>query len=124
MGLLDAIRTQVDRTISAMADSSLQYRATDSGSWSAFPGGVLNTDTPVAIGYDEDEGGEVQMQTGTLVAQFTSPVLDVDYQVQDVHGQGWAVLGVDRSVAAVTYRLRREALADAAYGSNRGGRER
>lgn len=121
---LAQIRAGVSHALGYLADSALTYRAGTSGSWLTFTGGVFNTDPAIGIGYDEDEGGEVQLETGLLVAQFTSPSLEIGYQIKDYHGQGWAIVGVDRSVSAMLYRCRRERLADDAYGPERGGRER
>lgn len=123
MGLAQ-VRAGVARSIEALSDSALEYRVGGSGSWIAFVGGILNTDPPVSIGYDDDEGGEVQLQTGLLVAKLSSTALAIGDQVRDHQGQAWAVLGTDRSVAAAMYRLRREPLSDAAYDSARGGQER
>lgn len=119
-----AIRAGVNSALGILADSTLTYRLGTTGSWLAFTGGILNTDPPISLGYDEDEGGETQMQTGLLVCQFTSPTLSIGSQVKDYSGQGWAVVGVDRSVSAVMYRLRREILSNDAYGPNRPGNER
>ena len=121
---LALIRAGVDRVLGYLADGSLSYRLVDGGAWLPFPGGILNTDTPTGMVYDEDEAGEVQMQTGLVVARITSPALEMDNQFKDIHGQGWVVLGVDRSVAAVMYRVRRMALSDEAVGPARGGKER
>jgi len=123
MGMAD-IRAGVDRALGILADPDLTYRVGGAGAWVAFPGGVLNTDPPVGLAFDEDEGGEVQMNTASLVCAFTAPTLDFGDQVKDVHGKAWALLGKDRSVAAVLYRLRREASGDDAYGAGRPGREK
>jgi hypothetical protein len=120
---LSAIRSGVDQALSSLTDSALSYRTGGAGAWLSFSGGVLNTDTPVSVGFDEDEGGEVQFHTGMLVARLSSVVLSVGDQVRDHLLQAWAVVGVDRSVSAAIYRLRREPLSDAAYSGARGGKE-
>lgn len=121
---LAQIRAGVNHALNWLADSSLTYRAGTTGTWLAFSGGILNTDSPVGIGYDEDEGGEVQLETGLLVCQFTSATLDIGYQIKDYHGNAWAVLGVERSVAAVMYRVKRLRIGEDSYGPNRPGEER
>jgi len=118
-----AIRAGSNQALAALADASLVYRAGTSGAWIALPGAILNTDPPVSIGFDDDEGGEVQMQTGSLVCQFATVALDIGHQVRDFHSQVWAVVGIDRAAAAVIYRLKRERLSDAAYDGARGGKE-
>ena len=118
-----AIRAGMDQAILALQDAAVFYRAGSSGAFAALSGAILNTDPPVSIGYDEDEGGETQMQTGTLLCRLTSTVLSIGDQVRDHQSQVWSVLGIDRTLSAVNYRIRREILSDAAYDKNRGGRE-
>ena len=120
---INAVRQGTNQAIGVLQDVAINYRSGTTGTWLPFPFGVLNTDPPVPVGWDEDDGGEVQMHSGQLVCRQTSPVLSIGDQLQDWQGQVWAVLGVDRSVAAVLYRLRREILSDAAYDRKRGGRE-
>ena len=118
-----AIRAGMDQAILALQDSAVFYRVGTAGAFLALSGAILNTDPPVSIGYDEDEGGETQMQTGTLLCRLTSVSLSIGDQVRDHQSQVWAVLGIDRTLSCVNYRIRREILSDAAYDKNRGGRE-
>jgi hypothetical protein len=120
---MSAIRSGVDQAILALQDSAVYYRVGTSGTFLALPGAILNTDPPVSVSYDEDEGGETQMHTGTLLCRLTSTVLSIGDQVRDHQNQVWAVLGIDRTLSCVNYRIRREILSDAAYDKNRGGRE-
>ena len=76
------------------------------------------------VGFDDDEGGETQLQTATLVAAPSTAILSIGDQVKDYQNNVWAVLGLDLSVSVSTYRLRREILSDSAYGIDRGGREK
>jgi len=118
-----AIRAGMDQALSALQDSAVYYRVGTSGTFLALSGAILNTDPPVSIGYDEDEGGETQMQTGSLVCRLTSTSLSIGDQVRDYQSQVWAVVGIDRTLSCAMYRIRREILSDAAYDKNRGGRE-
>ena len=121
---LAAIRSGVASALSALADAALFYRTGGVGSWVGFPSAVLNTDPAIAVGFDDDEGGETQMQTATLVAAPSTVLLSIGDQVKDYKNNVWAVLGLDLSVSVSTYRLRREILSDSAYGIDRGGREK
>lgn len=118
-----AIRAGCDHALSVLQDSAIYYRVGTTGAFLALSGAVLNTDPPVSIGYDEDEGGETQMQTGSLVCRLTTVALSIGDQVRDHQSQVWAVVGIDRTLSCAMYRMRREILSDAAYDKNRGGRE-
>lgn len=118
-----AIRSGVDQAILALSDSSVYYRAGGVGTFVALSGAILNTDPPVSISYEEDEGGETQYQTGTLLCRLTSTTLSIGDQVRDHQNKVWSVLGIDITLSCVNYRIRREILSDAAYDRNRGGRE-
>jgi hypothetical protein len=120
---MSAIRSGVDQAILALQDSAVYYRFGTSGTFLALPGAILNTEPPVSVSYDEDEGGETQMHTGTLLCRLTSTALSIGDQVRDHQLQIWAVLGIDRTLSSVNYRIRREILSDSAYDKNRGGRE-
>jgi hypothetical protein len=113
----------MDQAILALQESEVYYRIGSSGSFAVLSGAILNTDPPVSIGYDEDDGGETQLQTGTLLCRLTSTRLSIGDQVRDHQSQVWSVLGIDITLSCVNYRIRREILSDAAYDKNRGGRE-
>lgn len=117
-----AIRSGVDLALDILSDAGISYRTGESGAWTAFPGGVLNTDPPIGVAYVDDEGGESQDETGTLVARLGSVRLAIHNQVRDHQSKVWVITAIDVSATAVLYRIKRTNLSDLAYDGERGGR--
>lgn len=117
---MSSIRAGITAALSALADSSLVYRAGTTGSWTALTNGVLTTDRPSGIGYSEDEEGESSIQTATLSVPTGAPALAIGAQVRDYSNQVWAVTESLAGVAVTFYRLKRTILSDVATPARQG----
>lgn len=120
MSAMDSIRAGIASALSALADSSLVYRAGTSGAWSSLANAVLTADRPAGIGYSEDEEGESSLQTATLSVPTGAPALAIGAQVRDYAQQVWAVTDALAGVAVTFYRLKRTHLSDVATPARQG----